>query len=220
MSEIIKEGTSQKTTVSRIGIVYICTGKYHIFWNEFYRTSQEYLLVKYEKHYFVFTDSDLIRQNRDVTVIHRKPGGFPMDSLLRFEMFTSIEKDLLLYDYVFFFNSNMCFVDTVDEEIFPVNYDSGLTGLIHPGYYNKHPFWFPYERNPKSKAAIKRGNKRYRYFMGSLLGGKTKSFLDMCEECVVKIREDLENEIIAVYHDESHLNRYFLDREILELDPG
>jgi hypothetical protein len=114
----------------------------------------------------------------------------------------------------------MSFVAPVEEEIFPDNFSSGLTGVIHPGYFNKHPFWFPYERNPKSKAMINHDHKRYRYFMGVLFGGKTSSFLDLCEECAECIREDLKNEIIAVYHDESHLNHYFIDKEILELDPG
>lgn len=209
----------KQMTVSRIGILYICTGEYHIFWNEFYRTSKEFLLAKHIKHFFVFTDSDLIKQDNDVTVIYRKTGGFPMDSLLRFEMFTGIGKDLMQYDYVYFFNSNMCFVGPVGEEIFPVRQSSGLTGVIHPGYFNKHPFWFPYERNPQSKAVINHGYLKYKYFMGCLFGGKTSSFLNMCEKCKESIKKDLENGIIAVYHDESHLNHYFLDKEILELDP-
>jgi hypothetical protein len=204
----------------KIGIVFICTGDYHIFWEKFYRTSSEFLLKKHEKHYFIFTDNNSIIPDNNITVIHKKPEGFPMDSLLRYEMFNTIRNDLLKYDYVYFFNSNMIFVTPVEEEIFPDNFSSGLTGVIHPGYFNKHPFWFPYERNPQSKAMINHGYKRYRYFMGVLFGGKTSSFLDLCEKCAKSIREDLENGIIAVYHDESHLNRYFLEREILELDPG
>jgi hypothetical protein len=210
----------KKTTASKIGIVYICTGEYLIFWDGFYRTSQEFLLAKHEKHYFVFTDSDLVKPGSDLTVIYRKPGGFPMDSLLRFEMFTGVGKDLMQYDYVYFFNSNMKFVEPVDEEIFPVSYSSGLAGVIHPGYYDKHPFWFPYERNPKSKAMIEHVYKRYKYYMGVLFGGRTESFLELCRKCEDWIDEDIKKEIIAVYHDESHLNRYFIDKEILELDPG
>jgi hypothetical protein len=210
----------KKTTASKIAIVYICTGEYLIFWDGFYRTSQEFLLAKHEKHYFVFTDSDLVKPGSDLTVIYRKPGGFPMDSLLRFEMFTGVGKDLMQYDYVYFFNSNMKFVEPVDEEIFPVSYSSGLAGVIHPGYYDMHPFWFPYERNPKSKALIEHVYKRYRYYMGGLFGGRTESFLELCRKCAEWIDEDFKNGIIAVYHDESHLNRYFIDKEILELDPG
>lgn len=114
----------------------------------------------------------------------------------------------------------MCFVGPVEEEIFPVNISSGLTGVIHPGYFNKHPFWFPYERNPTSEAVISHGYKKYRYFMGCLLGGQTMSFLEMCKICDESIKKDLEKGIIAVYHDESHINHYFQDKEIMELDPG
>lgn len=143
-----------------------------------------------------------------------------MDSLLRFEMFNGIRNELMKYDYIFFFNSNMSFVTPVQEEILPDKFSSGLAGVIHPGYFNKHQFWFPYERNPDSKAFIKHDQRRCKYFMGVFIGGKTTSFLELSEKCAECIREDLKNDLIAVYHDESHLNRYLFDKEILELDPG
>ena len=206
--------------MAKIGIVYICTGKYHIFWEGFYSSSQKHLLNEHEKQYYVFTDTPMIVSGGNIRVIYKEPQGFPMDSLLRFEMFNGIRNELMQYDYILFFNSNMGFVSPVQEEILPDKFTSGLAGVIHPGYFNKIPFWFPYERNPYSKAFIQHGQGRYRYFMGVFIGGKTASFLELSEKCAEWIREDLNNDIIAVYHDESHLNRYFLDKEILELDPG
>lgn len=204
----------------KIGILYICTGKYVIFWENFYKTAQEFLLKQYSKHYFVFTDSIVINSNENITVIQKKYEGFPMDSLLRFEIFNGIKQHLVKYDYIYFFNSNMSFVAPVSEEIFPDRFPSGLTGVIHPGHYNRNPFWFPYERNPKSAAMISYKPGRKKYFAGCLFGGKTDAFLELAEKCAGKIRDDLNNEIIAVYHDESHLNQYFSDKKILELDPG
>jgi len=213
-------GRKTESDIQRIAIIYICTGKYHIFWDNFYRSSTGYLLTRHDKHYFVFTDSSSIVNSGNITVIYKKPEGFPTDSLLRFRMFSSIADRLRDYDYVYFFNSNLIFTAPVNEEIFPDNYISGLAGVIHPGYFNKHHFWFPYERDPASKAMIPHKYQNYRYYMGIFFGGRTSAFVQMSEECDRWVTDDLEKGIIAVYHDESHLNRYFIDREILELDPS
>lgn len=45
------------TKMKKIAILYICTGKYDIFWEDFYKTSEKYFLNNSEKHYFVFTDA-------------------------------------------------------------------------------------------------------------------------------------------------------------------
>ena len=57
----------------KVGILYICTGKYIVFWEEFYKSCQKYFLSDSEcvKQYYVFTDVDKIYQE-DVDVnIHR-----------------------------------------------------------------------------------------------------------------------------------------------------
>ena len=214
----VKKNTG--TYFRKLAILYICTGKYQIFWETFYSSSKEFLLTKHHKHYFVFTDSNSITANGNITVIYKKHEGFPIDSLLRFRMFNSISDRLKDYDYVFFFNSNLNFVAPVNEEIFPDDYISGLTGVLHPGYFNKNYFWFPYERNPASKAMIAHKYSRYRYYMGIFFGGRTEAFNELSEKCDGWIRDDLKQGIIAVYHDESHLNRYFIGREILEMYPS
>ena len=44
----------------KVGILYICTGKYIVFWEEFYKSCQKYFLSDSEcvKQYYVFTDVD------------------------------------------------------------------------------------------------------------------------------------------------------------------
>lgn len=43
-----------------IGILYICTGPYVLFWKDFYKSFQEKFLVDFEKRYFVFSDAEEI----------------------------------------------------------------------------------------------------------------------------------------------------------------
>lgn len=202
----------------KIAVIYICTGPYGIFWNGFYTSAVKYFLPGFEKHFFVFTDNEGIA-GPDITVIHRKSSGFPMDSLLRFEMFCSLKESLREFDMVFYFNSNMVFLNDVNEEIIP-SHGKTLVGLVHPGYYSKSPVWFPYERNRNSKAMIRAKRGRMRYYAGGLIGGTKRDFIQLSETCSDWVRCDLSEGIIARFHDESHLNRYMAGRDIHELDPG
>ena len=51
------------------------------------------------------------------------------------------------------------------------------------------------------------------YFAGGFNGGKTESYLSMASTIAQNIMTDLQKGIIAVWHDESHLNRYFATHE-------
>ena len=84
------------TKMKKIAILYICTGKYDIFWEDFYKTSEKYFLNNSEKHYFVFTDAQSIyEENCDrVHKIYQKTLGWPYNTLMRFNMFKGIEEQL------------------------------------------------------------------------------------------------------------------------------
>lgn len=204
----------------RIAILYICTGKYSIFWGDFYRTCQENFLKDIEKHYFVFTDDPAITETPVVHPINQSAKGFPLDSLLRFEMFLKIEEKLKHFDYIFFFNSNVQFVASINTEILPSEENDGLVGVLHAGYLKSPAFWLPFERNKKSAAYIRPFKKNYNYFLGGINGGTTKSYLDLINTCRNNIQKDLNKGYIAFYHDESHINNYFSNRNILKLSPS
>ena len=63
---------------------------------------------------------------------------------------------------------------------------------------------------PLSRACVDYDKREY-YFAGGFYGGKTKQFLMLVHTLAENIRADLANNIIALWHDESHLNRYFAD---------
>lgn len=203
----------------KIAILYICTGKYNQFWTEFYKSSELFFLTNHKKHYFVFTDDISISTIKNVTISTKVHRGFPLDSLFRFDMFLEREAELKEFDYIFFFNANMQFIAKVGEDFLPKKEDNGLAAVIHPGYFNKPAFLYPYERNKKSKAYIPNHLKSYNYFMGSLNGGIAKDYLELIRICSQNINCDYEKSIIAVFHDESHLNKYLSEHECLKLSP-
>ena len=43
--------------MTKVAALYIATGKYTVFWPEFYESAEQYLLRDCEVHYFVFTDA-------------------------------------------------------------------------------------------------------------------------------------------------------------------
>jgi len=204
----------------KIAILYICTGKYNQFFHGFYESAEKFFLKdRADKEYFVFTDDFSISSAQNVHFYKRECHGFPLDSLLRFDMFLSIKNELKEFDYVFFFNANMQFVAEVGEELLPVS--KGLMAVIHPGYFNKPTALLPYERNRKSTAYIPREkDKQYKYYMGSLNGGKADAFLELARVCSDNTHRDLDNNIVAMVHDESHLNKYMSEHDCLGASPA
>jgi len=101
----------------------------------------------------------------------------------------------------------MLFVDFITDEIL-----SDRVATIHPGYYNwkKHKQPLPFETNKSSTAYIDPEKAKY-YFCGGFYGGKTSEMLKLFEMNMKNIYKDLENNYIAVWHDESHTNKYFND---------
>lgn len=191
----------------RIAILYICTGKYSSFFEGFYKSTEEYLLQGHHKHYFVWSDDDDLAYGlQNVTLIHRDCLGFPQDSLFRFEMFLQAEDELREYDYIFFFNSNALICRQVGEEILPDETGLSMGVWVYSGKKSAHSY--TYERRPKSLAYVAPYGKDYVYYMGGLNGGTSDCYLNMIRELCRNIREDFNNGIIAVYHDESHINAY------------
>lgn len=197
----------------KVAILYICTGKYNIFWEDFYKTSQKYFLNNCNKEYFVFTDSEYIYNEKDNKIhkIYQENLGWPYNTLMRFNMFKKIEDKLKKFDYIFFLNANMLFIDYIGNEILPIKED--LLVVKHPGFYNKNNLEFTYDRNEKSLAYIPFGEGKY-YVAGGFNGGKAEEFIKLIDKLDSNIKIDLDRNIIALWHDESHLNKYILDKKI------
>ena len=194
----------------KIAILYIATGKYICFWQDFYASCEKYFLAGHDRHYFVFTDSAAVPGER-VEIVPRRCQGFPADSLFRYDIFLEIKERLNDYDYLFFFNANMLFVNPVGEEFIPGEQDNFLCGVLHPADGIRHlpSCFFFYERNRDSRAYIPPFQKNYHYFMGIINGGRCREFLRMCTILSAAIHDDYDRGIVAKFHDESHMNCYF-----------
>ena len=77
-----------------------------------------------------------------------------------------------------------------------------------------------FDRNPKSLAYVPFDQKTVSYYAGGFNGGKTESFMEMAEVIANNVNKDLEKGVVALWHDESHMNRYLIDNPpALQLTP-
>lgn len=198
-----------------IGMLYLCTGKYTVFWPEFYRSFEQNFLPGCQKEYFVFTDADHI-EAEDAANVHRiyqQAYDWPYSTLRRFSIFLTQETALAACDFLFFFNANLVCQKTVTAAEFLPRPEQGEDLLLvqQPGFWNKKPLFYSYDRNPKSTAYIPYNCGRD-YVSGGLNGGTSSAFLTLCHELERRTELDLAHGVIALWHDESQLNRYAAER--------
>lgn len=207
MTQVLLYGSEKK-----VGLCIMATGRYVVFASELIKSAREFFLKDCQVTYFVFTDGELSCEGEDIQTTYQSRLGWPYDTMMRFEVYFNNKNLFDGYDYMFALDADMLFVSDVGEEIL-----GDLVGTIHPGYYNKPG---TYETRRASTACVRKREAEH-YFAGGFYGGKTKEFLQLLSTTSANIRKDLHRDIIAVWHDESHLNRYFIDHPpTLKLDPS
>lgn len=190
----------------KVGLLVMATGRYTLFLDALFKSADKYFLADHERTYFVFTDGN-VPQSDHVIRIEQKRLGWPYDTMMRFQVYHNASMYFADFDYVFACDADMLFVDTVGDEIL-----GERVATQHPGFclpFNRHD---DYERNTFSTAAISEGEGEY-YFAGGFYGGTVSEFLKMAKICTDNILTDLVHDVIAKWHDESHLNRYFIDNK-------
>ncbi len=202
-----------------IGILYICTGKYNFFFKDFYESCEKYFLPECPKTYFVYTDDEKLSDALNVRIIKKECLGFPLDSLFHFDFFLQQKTALEKCDYIFYFNSNIQFLKEVGTCFLPTEEEGYLIGEEWPAWIGEKTMYFPYERRKQSLAYIEPRKPPYHYFMGGIIGGRTNEFIEMTETLSSNIRDDYERGIIARFHDESHVNRYFRNHKCKIMPP-
>ncbi len=189
-----------------IGLMVIATNKYDRFIQGLISSADNYFLNEpnIKVKYYVFSDRQhKIHSNREVVQLHVDHKPFPYASLNRFKYFNEHSSVLSKEDYLFYVDVDCLFVDSVhSNEIL-----GSLVGVRHCGFINTPG---PYETNEKSIIYTDPAKYKY-YFGGGLSGGNSKKYLQLAKTCNEWIDTDLSNNIMPLWHDESVLNKYFLD---------
>jgi histo-blood group ABO system transferase len=201
----------------KIGLLIIATNKYTQFLQPLIESADNFFLKEMDVTYFVFTNKQIdISSHRNIVKINIKHKEWPWMTLGRYKIFSDNYEELSKMDYLFYSDVDMKFVDHVGEEIL-----GDKVGTIHPGfYYNPYSSNIALEKRPESLAYLP-ANTIKNYYAGGFNGGSCLEFLKMASTISNNIDIDLNNNIIAEWHDESHMNRYFYENPpTIELPPS
>lgn len=185
----------------KVALCITATGKYIDYAISLIESGKKNFLLNHSVTYFVFTDSPK-ESSLDTKFIYQKRLGWPHDTLMRFKIYLDHQSLFEGYDFVYAIDADMKFVSAIGDEIL-----GDLVGTLHPGYYGKRG---TYEYKRYSTAYV-REHEGVNYFAGAFYGGKTNHFINLLTTNVGRINKDLKKRYIALWHDESHLNRYFID---------
>lgn len=209
----------------RIGLLSIATGRYLEFLPEFTRSARRYFFADHDVTHFVFTDA--ARLNVPAVRLPIRHENWPLVTLKRYHYFSSQADILSDFDYLFYVDVDMRFVAPCGEEILPSAVQR-LVGVEHPWCYRRRDGlarWLtrrprlPFERDRRSLACVDDPSHKV-YYAGGFNGGRADSVLTMARSLRDAIDHDLARGIVAVWHDESHLNRYFYVHKPRTLAPS
>jgi histo-blood group ABO system transferase len=189
----------------KIGLLIIATNKYTRFLQPLIESADEFFLKGKDVTYFVFTNEEInIDSERAVVKINVDHKEWPWMTLGRYKIFANNKDELSKMDYLYYSDADMRFVGDVGDEIL-----SDRVATQHPGYYGTRG---TPETNTNSLACVNL-NEEMQYFAGGFNGGTSEEYLKMSKTISENIDIDYSKEIIAIWHDESHMNRYFIDNK-------
>jgi hypothetical protein len=197
--------------MKKVTLNLIATNNYTIFLGDMIESARSMFVNDCELIFIVYTNSDMVFDSEDIKKIHINNEPWPMPTLKRFHYFLSAKKEILESDFSFYIDVDSIFRRPLALSSI-IGKDTGLVGTLHPGFVlieTWNPLGTP-ETNPRSRAFIERGKNKH-YFCGGFFGGDSESFIKMSETIRENIDLDLRENIIAIWHDESHINRYFMD---------
>lgn len=201
----------QNLNAQKIGLCIMATGKYLEYAERLITSARTHFCKNHDVYYFVFTDGTLKDTGTDIVRIEQKRLGWPYDTMMRFHAYYDARELLTEMDYLFASDADMLFVDTVGDEII-----GDLVATLHPGYYNKPRSQYTYENNKNSKAYVKKKEGKY-YVCGGFYGGSAAAMLEYWKTVIDNVDDDLSRGVVAVWHDESHWNRYCIDHKPTKL---
>lgn len=197
----------------KIAVCFIGTGKYLNFLPQYYQNIHKYFLPNDEKTFLVFTDGEGDFPE-DVKLYYQEHLEWPYITLNRFKIILKAEDEIKKHDWFVFIDADALVVSSISSEEF-FNDSKLYFGVHHPCHFLKmtphDKFPGSLETNPSSNACVAENSNFSVYYQGCVWGGKVPEVLNLIKELNLRIQDDLSRNVIATWHDESHLNKYFIE---------
>lgn len=205
-----------------LGIALFCTGKYVMFLDQYIKTCEENYLPNTNKKYYIFTDSEVkLENNINYEHIFQEKLGWPLDTLKRYEIINKYKDRFSDMDYISVTNANVIFpVKVYEDEVLPTAEGGWMSTIAHPWWYDKTDnTQYPFERNPVSTAYVAPGEGQM-YYQACFIVGRNQEFFKLASFVEEQSNIDMEKNFIAIYWDESYINRYWVNNPPTKLSPA
>jgi histo-blood group ABO system transferase len=197
------------TKTETVGLCIVATGKYIAYAQQLIVSAEKHFCKNQKTHYFIFTDTALENTENTTYLFHPRL-GWPLDTLKRVYAYDAYKKELESCDYLFACDADMLFIAPVGDEILGYR-----VATQHPGYAGRRG---TYDENKESTAYVA-PHEGIVYFAGGFYGGARNEFFRINRTLIEHIEKDFTKNYIALWHDESHLNRYFIDNKPTKILP-
>ncbi|XP_029008199.1 alpha-1,3-galactosyltransferase 2-like [Betta splendens] len=197
---------------SRVALTVFAVGRYlEAYLETFLSSAERYFMKGLPVTYYVFTDSpekvpkfNLAPQRSMKVNKVPKHSRWQDISMMRMKTISDfIESDIRRgHSHVFCFDVDQVFTGRFGSEAL-----GDLVALLHAYFYRLPKNFYTYDQNPLSKAYMESGDY---YYHAAIFGGSCDSVKALTDACYQNIMADKENNVEALWHDESHLNKYFL----------
>jgi len=222
-----------------LGILTVATNIYIDYWHKMVLSLDKKLLHGQNCVMHVFTDqpekaklieAELINLQVSIHII--PPYAWPDATIRRYEIFSmfasEINEKVLMH-----LDADMLVMQNIFQDVTSIAQSNSMMLVAHPGFWNKKitiksklkcylkgsNFQAGSWENRKESEAFVDYKLRKTYVCGGVWAGRRANFFAMTDKLSDAVMKDRDNGVMAVWHDESHLNKWASENEYLELSP-
>ena len=227
--------------INSLDVFSIATNGYDKYYLDLLKSAEKYVVTPTKPVFHLFTDNtsnieSQVREFKNIRVcLHTIPSyEWPEATLVRYQLIYQngehFKNQVLMY-----IDSDMLFKNIFGPELNPDMWKSGLAFVSHPGFWReeigfdlqsikdlylrfKSGGLGTWESRPISMAFVSR-NMRKVYACGGIWLGLKEEIIIFAKEMFQNVEIDKQRGITAIWHDESHLNKYISEHSTTILTP-
>jgi len=202
--------------MKKILICFIGTGSYLKFLPQYYQKIMDNFCLSEQKDFLVLTDGELSEVPNNIILKNIEHKPWPFITLERFGIIEQALSDIeQTYDWLVFMDADTIVNSKIEYDDF-FNETKDYFGVHHPCHFmnmNPHNQKYGSFDRTNSRARVNDDDDLSIYWQGCLWGGKFPEIMELISDLDNRIQLDLKDDIIAQWHDESHLNKFFIENK-------